>query len=97
MGSHGKFRGLRVYRREAAPVACATYRAFLDAARLQAVRRASWSSARLSFERMAVVAPRLPQALGTGAKASGAIMHLNSCCSGVNMKFAVFSSAARVT
>jgi hypothetical protein len=46
---------------------------------------------------MAVVAPRWPQALATGAKASGAIMHLNSCSSGVNMKFAVFPSGASVT
>jgi hypothetical protein len=33
--------------------------------------------------------------LGTGAKASGAIMHLNSHCSWVNMKFAVAVTGAK--
>ena len=50
-----------------------------------------------SFDSVAVVAPFRPQAFGTGANASGAIMHLNSCSSRVNMKFAVWPSAASVT
>jgi hypothetical protein len=44
-----------------------------------------------------VVQPCRPQAFGIGAKASGAIMHLNCCSSGVNLKFAVRPLAARVT
>jgi hypothetical protein len=58
---------------------------------------ASCNSALLSFEKVAVVQPCRPQAFGIGWNACGASMHLNSCSSGVNLKFAVFPSGASVT
>src|SRR5262245_4529807 len=63
----------------------------------QAICNAAFKSALLSFDSVPVVAPRLPQAFGTGAKACGSSTHLKSCSSGVNMKFAVLPSAASVT
>src|SRR5262245_51388163 len=70
---------------------------FFFTACAQAVSRALLSSAALSLDKVAVVQPCLPHAFGTGANASGAIMHLNSCSSGVKLKFAVCPSAASVT
>jgi hypothetical protein len=54
-----------------------------------AVSSAFVSSAVLSLDKLAVVQPCLPHAFGTGAKAFGAIMHLNSCSYGLNLRFAV--------
>src|SRR5262245_31286140 len=69
----------------------------LGAAWRHAVVSASVNSATLSAASVAVVHPCLPQPPGTGTKASGAIMHLNSCSSGVNFKLALRPSAASVT
>ncbi len=70
---------------------------FFGTACAQAISSALLRSAVLSSVNVAVVQPCLPHAFGTGAKALGASMHLNSCSSVVNLKFAVLPSAASVT
>src|SRR5262245_35349238 len=70
---------------------------FVGSACRCAISSAAFSSAALSFASVAVVQPCFPHAFGTGANASGAIMHLNSCSSGMNLKFAVLPSPASVT
>ena len=75
----------------------AFFNGFLGSACVQDILSASTSSSLLISESRPVVQPCLPQAFGIGLKTFGARRHLKCCSSGLNLKFAVRPSAAKVT